>query len=609
MMNELQKNHYKDKKPEETIEFLERILRENNIEVEEEWIDKSYIGTYSLRVNFKGTNKGTNGKGVSREYAKASAYAELFERFQNGVLINPRFIPKDKSKFNCMVAADEKKLTAEELVKGDSPFIKMYFQRRNMINASTEEKIKSFFDVNKIDYMLSGEENSYISLPFYDVKKQVVHYLPHWVYSMYYGSNGMSAGNTEEEAIVQGLSEIIERYVHKQLFTMEGGLPTVPDKYIASYPELYEKYEILRRQEGYEVCIKDCSLGGKYPVVGLVILQKNTCKYGIKLGCHPDFGIALERTLTEAAQGTDVLEYVNRSHVDFFNTNVTDWVNMTNSFKVGLSQYPYQLFSKKLAYKFVKPKDISGWSNKEICKKMMRDLMDEGYDILIRDVSTFGFPSYHIIVPGMSELIDASDDKVRASNTRVFASALLQNPKSIDKENCKYIIASIGYYSRSLMENGLESYYQDASGFKLPYSEIGASAIYLASMCHIFMGNYLEAYKKITLIEKYANQSGILSEKEMAKLRATSKYLSAFLVLKEHRSVMYYMNTFFEQEICEFIDDLFSDVSNIIIKQFPNVQDNNISIDSMERIYEYADILKQKQIICPIQQSNLRNLF
>lgn len=607
-MNQLQKNHYKETTPDKTIELLLSILAKHNIEVEENWIERSYIDTYSLRVNFKGTTKGTNGKGVSREYARASAYAELFERYQNGVLINPRFIPKDKSAFNCLVAADEKYLTAEELVAQNSPFMKMYFERRSLSSAADDAKVKTFFEANKIDYMISGIENKYVSLPFYDVKSKNVFYLPHWVYSMYYGSNGMSAGNTAEEAIVQGLSEIIERHVHKELFTLKGSLPTIPDKYIEKYPELYERYNTLRSLPGYEVSIKDCSMGGKFPVVGLLILQKNTCKYGIKLGCHPDFGVALERTLTEAAQGTDILEYVNRSFVDFFNTNVTDWVNMTNSFKVGLSQYPYQMFSKTLAYKFSKPKDVSGMSNKQLCENMVNGLIQNGYDVLIRDVSVLGFPSYHIIIPRLSELIDASDDKIRASNTRVFASALLQNPKSINEENCKYIIASLGYYSRSLMENSLESYYQDATGFELPYSNIGGSAIYLASMCYVLLGNYLEAYKKIALIERYASQANS-DDKQIVKLKATAKYLSGMVTMNNHKLVMDYINTMFDKEICKYIDDTFCDNKKVIVKQFPDVLNKNNSIEPMELIYKYADILKNEQILHPVEQEKVGQLF
>lgn len=607
-MTDLQKNHYKEKKPEETVTYLQDLLKKYGIEVEETWVDKSYIDTFSLRLNFKGTTKGTNGKGVTREYAQASAYAELFERYQNGVLINPRFIPKDKSRYNYLVSADEKYLTAEQIVAQNDSFMEMYFERRNMTTADFEKKVSAFFEVNKLDYLISGYENRYVALPFYSYRDKKVNYLPHWVYCMYYGSNGMSAGNTPEEAIVQGLSEIIERYVHKALFFLDGGLPDVPDKYIQKYPELYERYLSLKNVPGFDVRIKDCSLGGKYPVVGLVILQKNTCRYGIKLGCHPDFGIALERTLTEAAQGTDIVEYVNRSYIDFFNTGVTDWINMTNSFKVGLSQYPYQLFSDNLAYKFTKPKDVSASTNKSLCDEMIRNIVKEGYDILIRDVSTLGFPSYHIIIPGMSELIDASDDKIRASNTRAFVSALIQNPKQINVENCKYVIASLGYYSKSLMENGLESYYQDTSDFTLPYSEIGGSAIYLASMCHVLVGDYMGAYQKYTLIERHA-QHGNLPEGEKNKIKCISAYLSGMSVMKKHSEVMKYLYKLFDKDICTEIDSLFSDNRKVIVKQFPNITNSDKTAEAMERIYAYADILKKEQINAPIDQMQVANIF
>lgn len=607
-MTELQKNHYKEKKPEDTVAYIQSLLKHYGIEVEETWVDKSYIDTFSLRLNFKGTTKGTNGKGVTRAYAQASAYAEFLERYQNGVLINPRFIPKDKSKYNHLVAADEKFLSAEQIVQQNDSFMAMYFDRRNMAASDLSAKASAFYRVNKLDYIISGDENQYVTLPFYSYRDKKVYYLPHWVYCMYYGSNGMSAGNTAEEAIVQGLSEIIERYVHKKLFFLEGGLPDVPDKYIQKYPELYERYLSLKNVPDFDVRIKDCSLGGKYPVVGLVILQKNTCKYGIKLGCHPDFGIALERTLTEAAQGTDIVEYVNRSYIDFFNTNVTDWINMTNSFKVGLSQYPYQLFSDKLAYKFTKPKELVNATNKSMCKEMVNDIIRDGYDVLVRDVSTFGFPSYHIIIPGMSELIDATDDKIRAYNTRAFASALIPNPKSINAENSKYVIASIGYYSKSLMENSLESYYQETADFKLPYSEIGGSAIYLASMCHVLVGDYLGAYQKYKLIEQHAMHAP-LAEKDKHRIKGISTYLSAMSVMQKHLEAMKYLYKLFDNDICVEIDELFSERTKVVVKQFPNVSSSTKTAAAMRRIYEYADVLKNEQINKPIDQMRVANIF
>lgn len=598
-MTELQKNHYKEKTPEETLQFLDSILKKHGIEVEEQWVDESFIQTYSLRLNFRGTTKGANGKGVTRAYARASAYAEFFERYQNGILINPRYIPKSKSAYNYLVAADEKYLTSKEIVEQNDAFIKMYFDRRQMSDATVKEKAKAFFETNKIDYLVSGTEDKYVCLPFYDVRSKSVKYIPHWTYCMYYGSNGMAAGNSPAEAIVQGLSEIFERVAHKSLFFLNGGLPDVPDKYIRNYPELYAKYQKLKNIPGYDVAIKDCSFGGKFPVVGLIILKKNSCKYGIKLGCHPDFGIALERTLTEAAQGTDILAYVERSTVDFLNRNVTNWINMTNSYKVGLSQYPYQILSDKPAYAFTPPKDVSALSNEQLCKSMIDNLLNMGFDVLIRDVSTFGFPSYHIIVPKMSELIDASDDKMRAYNTRAYSTALIHNPKSITQKNCKYIIAAIGYFSSSLMENGLESYYQDTAGFTLPFSSIGASAIYLAAMCHVICGDYLDAYQKMTMIEQHAKRSSMETE-EYTKVLAITQYIGAMSAENDHKKAIRYLKILFDKAICDEIDDIFYEPKDVIVKQFPSV--DIVNSPTTEAIYKYADILKNQQICNPINQ-------
>ena len=51
--------------------------------MKEIWSEKSTVDTYSLRLVIEGTDIGTNGKGISKELATASAYAEFFERFQN----------------------------------------------------------------------------------------------------------------------------------------------------------------------------------------------------------------------------------------------------------------------------------------------------------------------------------------------------------------------------------------------------------------------------------------------------------------------------------------------------------------------------------------------
>ena len=46
--------------------------------------------------------------------------------------------------------------------------------------------------------------------------------------------------------------------------------------------------EKLKQNEEYYFKMVDCSFGGKYPVAGLYIIDKNTGRFGFKMGAHPD---------------------------------------------------------------------------------------------------------------------------------------------------------------------------------------------------------------------------------------------------------------------------------------------------------------------------------
>lgn len=118
-MSEIQLMHYKQKTPEETVQFLQDILKNMKVEVTETWQERSSIGTYALRLDFRGTKIGANGKGVSKAYAKASAYAEFFERYQNDIL-GPRVF--FGSKFPFFMSPDEKILSSAEIVQNANSF-------------------------------------------------------------------------------------------------------------------------------------------------------------------------------------------------------------------------------------------------------------------------------------------------------------------------------------------------------------------------------------------------------------------------------------------------------------------------------------------------------
>lgn len=167
--SEAQRAHYKEASPVATVERLHTILAENNIPVTESWQETSSIKTNALRVEFKGTGLGANGKGVSKEFARASGYAELFERYQNDMM-GPRVTYGDKLPF--LYAADERIMSSKEIASQDNAFIHMYFSQRGIDGSSVSKKAQAFRNLQKVDSMVYGLEDSYVTLPFYSMRNQ-----------------------------------------------------------------------------------------------------------------------------------------------------------------------------------------------------------------------------------------------------------------------------------------------------------------------------------------------------------------------------------------------------------------------------------------------------
>ena len=139
-MSKLQERRYKEVSPEETVRKLKGLLKDLGIEVEERWIDESSVGTYSLRVTVKGTNIGQNGKGMTKEFAMASGYAEFFERFQNGMF---KFrIEKPTKEIPFSYVPDEKTLSVEELMKENNSFLDYIAYANGKGLCSKQDKIK-----------------------------------------------------------------------------------------------------------------------------------------------------------------------------------------------------------------------------------------------------------------------------------------------------------------------------------------------------------------------------------------------------------------------------------------------------------------------------------
>ena len=245
-MSELQDRRYKEVEPAETVKRLKKILKDMKIEVEEVWGKRSSVGTYSLRVRIKGTDIGQNGKGMTKEYAMASGYAEFFERLQNGIF---RFrMEKPTQEIPFCNAPDEKYLSIEELVKNNNSILENIFKKNKFETKNLEEKVNYMKD----NFYGKGVEGKYLSVPYYSVKYKQIQYMPDQLFNYLFGSNGMCAGNSAEEALIEGLSEIVERYVGIRILKERLTLPQIPESYLENFPKVKHMVERQKEKFGWE---------------------------------------------------------------------------------------------------------------------------------------------------------------------------------------------------------------------------------------------------------------------------------------------------------------------------------------------------------------------
>lgn len=572
-MSSLQERRYKEVAPEETVKRLKGLLEKLGIEVEEKWSDKSSVGTYSLRICIKGTNMGQNGKGMTKEFAMASAYAEFFERFQNGIFRFRMEKPTEELPFSD--SPDEKSLSAKELIDGNNSVFEFILKANGIEKDNKEEKLKFIQRILNEDSKIV-EKEEFISIPYYSVKNNELEYIPVRLFSHLYDTNGMCAGNSKEEALIEGLSEILERYAAIEIFKKQITLPEIPSKYIEKFPKVKAMVEKLNENSEYYFRLVDCSFGGKYPVAGLYIIEKNTGKFGFKLGAHPDYGIAMERCFTEAAQGRDIYEYAQTCMFDFYTGERKDNKSLTEFLFTDFSSMPYKVIGKHEEYEFTPMPDVSNLDNKTILKNMVDNILKEGKDVLIRDVSVLGFPSLSIIVPGMSEV--SFDPKATYFNVFVTMQKLLKDFNNINLKNIKdviemmeIIVNEIGYEKLSILIS-----LKDMS--MLPCEKIGSGAKYFLAICYIMNKEYSKAVKlleDLTFICDSLLEDGI--EKIMVK--AVYYYASAMDKLQNHDNAMYYIELLFDKELSKCIDMSFRELEKILVNHYGITEDDYVEND------------------------------
>ena len=391
---------YKDELPLKTITKIRNILNNLDILTIETGWRNSADGFYSVTVTIKNTKLATNGKGTTYEYALASAYGELMERLQNQAFFRLNFdLSKEALEYQGFYyAPDERHISLDDFINGGEDWSNIQLAKVPL-NMDVEELLKNWIQV-------SYEEvpADFIALPYLNMSSGLISHIPIKMISKMHMSNGMCAGNTPEEALVQGLSEILERYVNMRILIDKITPPDIPRDYLKQYSKIYAMVEEIEKSGNFSVIVKDCSLGEGLPVVGVIFINKDDQSYFVKFGAHPIFSIAVERTLTELLQGQEVGSMMGVREFSYKSLVDEEHENLLGILVNGSGYYPAGFFSAAASYKFTKFTNLKTYSNKQLLDYLVNLIQARGHHIFIRDNSFLNFPSFHIIVPGMSEI-------------------------------------------------------------------------------------------------------------------------------------------------------------------------------------------------------------
>lgn len=410
--------NYKDSHPMDTVARIQKILKDFGVEPELRWHESGVPYCYSNTLSVPGTSFRVNGKGLTKEFAIASAYGEMIERLQVGFIYGPTSL-KDGD-----FAIDDSRYElhpAKELLESNG----IWYQRMSDVLAdSVGEKISPA----QILSQCATAEGMVSVTPYFELCTQKQVYFPTVLRKRIYGSNGCAAGNTPEEALVQAISEIVER--HHQIHTIKEGLalPEIPEETLKKYSI---SYAIIRfvQNNGYKVVIKDASLGTGFPVVCACLIDPKTGRYHTHFGAHPVFELALERALTESFQGRNIASiaknenFSRKSNVKFsFNAFYTELRRSSGDKLPGF-------FVDESKLKFDPGVGVHNCDNRQILRYCIDFFAKQGYPLLVRDCSCLGFPTYQVLVPGYSECyINRIASKTDDQRYAPYAISTLRNP-------------------------------------------------------------------------------------------------------------------------------------------------------------------------------------
>jgi ribosomal protein S12 methylthiotransferase accessory factor len=422
----------KDAALEESIASMQQKLKDLNFDIEEaSWLNP-VPNVFSVHIRDKDCGlMFTNGKGTTKKSCLASALGEYFERLSCNYFFADFYLGQDFSTADFVHYPDERWFQSEgnNDVLPDGLLDDTLWDYYDPDKELTTSKI---FDTN------SGTgERGICACPYQRQRDGKDIWFPINIIGNSYVSNGMSAGNTKNEARVQSLSEVFERYIKNKIIAEGICLPEIPKEVLQRFPQIVEAIEKLQ-QHGYHLRIADASLGGRYPVMSVTLINPKNATVFASFGAHPSFEVALERTVTELLQGRDLDQLDGFQSPSFDIDEVADHHNLETHFIDSSGLISYDFFKDKPDFAF------SDWDHDATTSdefSYLRDIIHElGFDIYIADYEHLNVYSCRIIVPGMSDIYPVDDLVWNNNNEGALFREEILSLKNLDSEQWQAIL-------------------------------------------------------------------------------------------------------------------------------------------------------------------------
>lgn len=457
---------------EESIERMRSVLKEAGCEMT--FSAEKHPLQHCYSVNLASTEAPnhiySNGKGILSEASFASALGEYIERLQTNNFFIDFYLPGRRYYPDEVAFGFDEEYLAPDL--------------RNIYDPHGEMNDEDWIDFNS-DY-----EDKIVALPFVKQSTREKVYIPLNILSNLYVSNGLATGNTPLEAQVQGLSEICERHAKIEIIKNGYALPAYPDEVIEQFDKLSADVSALR-SFGYIVEVLDASLGGKYPVTAISLINPANSTLFVSFGAHPILQVSLERTMTELMQGRN-LEELDAFEVPTFDMSlVADSFNLESHFIDSNGKLGFPFLSAKKSFEYA-PWSYAGEGSADEYAYLERIIRAQGKEIYLREYDYLGFYSCQMIVPGFSEVYPIED--------------MVYNNKNSGKRIREMVLHFDEFDPEEILDN-IESL-EDTLNVEKNIGVIFVSNFTMAefkAQIHLLAGNFEEA---LTLLEFGVNKTG-----------------------------------------------------------------------------------------------------